>query len=842
MSSNRYDPEQELKAELFEARSAGNWLPWASTALAGVWWIGAGAYAFSKFGQEGAPQVAGSELFGLVMLGLAPGLALIVAGLMARETMRSSKANEVVLGSMQTLLSPARSSAREIDTLRDSVRGAIDELNDRLETTESRLTGMRDDIESSSNAAMKAAEIVRTDADAMRSKLSTERDMLMKLSDDIRHQMEAMSEALPKYADKLSRSALTAHEEIRQAGAHLNEKLSGVEDTGKALTHSVANLDQMTADSRKRAQSLVTSLSSINEQLTNSSRMVEGAVNSGEMALEASRNTAAAIQKAMDDALENARLVVERINEDAANANATSKVAVEQLSIAADTAEKMVRAAMTAADEHARETEDRMDHMSQRMFEAATRATHAAEAGLERARQRIERASVLLGGADDDRSSLKPYSEPVPTPEPPASFKRPERAVPKPAAAPKVVVNSAPARAAKPATSAKIEEPAARKIAVSPKPERVVQAPPPPPQPEASPSSFLLDATPPTVTPMSEPESSRPATASSDSVSGRMDLIHTEGPTREAGAPRVAPVAPDAEKSEGRATPTGKDEAPAKVNGKAKIRRRPRFSPMQAALPNNSGQDTKAPPKDGPQIVRPIGEAPESDRNGFNSRDTVSPDFGSRIGMHNVASESEPDTIAASEPTRAEKPHPAFGGVTVPPPPIDEPVKADESKPALGRFAPLPRSELTDTDRGPTPEPPRSDADTESMSWKDLLSGIEEDQTDRHQTALAFVDQLGRAGVRLKRAIRASDLRRICAANNRGERYRRRATRQAAPGELHQIQRLMRQDDDLRIAGESFLKLEEDDALQFLKGAERARDDAGPRLAAFLLLDAALLD
>ena len=128
------------------------------------------------------------------------------------------------------------------------------------------------------------------------------------------------------------------------------------------------------------------------------------------------------------------------------------------------------------------------------------------------------------------------------------------------------------------------------------------------------------------------------------------------------------------------------------------------------------------------------------------------------------------------------------------------------------------------------------------MSWKDLLSNIGTDgNSDAHnQTALAFVEQLDRSGIRLKRAIRSSDLRRIAAATARGERQRRRATKQAAPGELTQIQRLLMQDEDLKIAAESYLALEEEEAIKFLSSAERSREDAGPRLAAYLLLDAAL--
>ena len=47
-------------------------------------------------------------------------------------------------------------------------------------------------------------------------------------------------------------------------------------------------------------------------------------------------------------------------------------------------------------------------------------------------------------------------------------------------------------------------------------------------------------------------------------------------------------------------------------------------------------------------------------------------------------------------------------------------------------------------------------------------------------------------------------------------------------------------DRDLKMAARSFVTTEEPDALRVLSMAERAREDAAPRLSAFLLLDAAL--
>jgi hypothetical protein len=51
---------------------------------------------------------------------------------------------------------------------------------------------------------------------------------------------------------------------------------------------------------------------------------------------------------------------------------------------------------------------------------------------------------------------------------------------------------------------------------------------------------------------------------------------------------------------------------------------------------------------------------------------------------------------------------------------------------------------------------------------------------------------------------------------------------------------LLDTDRDLQSAARTFVTSEEPDALRLLSMADRAREDAAPRLSAYLLLDAAL--
>ncbi len=634
--------KKDLEIRLSQARKAGSWMPWGTTALAFTWWGGAAAYSIGKYGVAALQEMPPAELAGAVAMAAGPGLALIMSGFMARESTRSARANELVLAATQELLSPASALSGEVDTLGSVIAQRSDEIYDTLNETEARVQVIRQDMEESSNAAIKAAEIVRADTEALKFKLAAERDELSSLSNSIRSQAASLSEAIPMHAEKMTRAATMAQNEVQKAGKQLDDRLNTIEVTGKNLAASAANLDHMTAESRKRAQQLVQSLMSINENLLGSSRTVDNALKAGDMAVEASKATAAAIRQAMDNALDGARISSEQVAQQASKTNSEAEEAMKRLIETAARAEGLVKQAMETTNSHVEETEKRMDRMGEHMYTAATRATQAAEAGLDRARSRIERASQLLNdGLDDTVSHARRVETPYEAPAP---------------------------RVSKPA----------------PRPSRTEE----------------------TVTPT------------------RVEPKHTQEP----------------------------DFSP--------------FDPLEIEDLDNTSS------------------TPDYQRGGAKPTATAEPSSATAAAAH------EAHTLEQEKR----------------------------------------RSKTTQQDA------------QSSMSWRDLLSsiGTEGNEEEHHQTALAFVEQLDRSGIRLKRAIRSSDLRRIAAATARGERQRRRATKQAAPGELTQIQRLLTQDEDLRIAAESYLALEENEAMKFLESAERSREDADPRLAAYLLLDAAL--
>lgn len=617
-----------IRAQLETARTAGAWMPWAGAAIAVMLWGAIAIWMIATLGIEGLMNQPPAILAGGVGVLLATGLTLICAGVMAREGARSSQANAIVLTSARLLLEPAESSREEISSLAEAIARETQAINRALGETRNRLDGLKGDIEVSVTAALKAAEIVRADSEVLVHKMGSERQGLAQLAENLRHQSDTLAKAIPRHAQLMADATRAAQEQVRQADATLDQRLRDMNETAGHLAQRISQLDTMGAESRKRAQNLASVLMRLDEQLVQSTRMVEAATKAGELAAAATKSTAESLRDTVSDAIGSALKATETINSKSAQASDDARQAMTLLKEAGLQAEATTRAATHAARAHADETERRINQLSDTLFKTATKATNAAESGLERARARIEKASLLIGRMKED-SETSSVDDLILEPLAPA-----------PATAP------------------------------APVPEPVLQLP---------------------------------------------------------RAPAPSPLF---------AKPTAAADA-------AWFNQEPRPAP--------------APPKPDPAADR---------------------------------------ELVLDRPVSARQA------------PVYDPFAASESKPIT--------------------------------SWRGLLGGVDEVSAQVEETSAgAIIDRLDRGGVRLH-VVKASDLRRIANAAHQGERQRRRAIRDTAPSEIQRVSRMLEADRDLQHAARSFVAAEEPDALRVLSMAERAREDAAPRLSAYLLLDAAL--
>lgn len=150
----------------------------------------------------------------------------------------------------------------------------------------------------------------------------------------------------------------------------------------------------------------------------------------------------------------------------------------------------------------------------------------------------------------------------------------------------------------------------------------------------------------------------------------------------------------------------------------------------------------------------------------------------------------------------------------------------------------------------PAADPPSSvaspTAKTEQageMGWRDIISDMSRDDPmprDREEVADRLISRLQSSGIQLPEAFKPKMKRKIAEAARKGEQQRKAAILEHAGRQVERVTQRLRNDDDLRELAANFVEMEQDDALNALEQTQRTSRNASPRLAAYLLLDAAL--
>jgi len=154
-------------------------------------------------------------------------------------------------------------------------------------------------------------------------------------------------------------------------------------------------------------------------------------------------------------------------------------------------------------------------------------------------------------------------------------------------------------------------------------------------------------------------------------------------------------------------------------------------------------------------------------------------------------------------------------------------------------------------DQQAPPEPPRRRASdmlsngSNGSALRDIISDISREETggaplDREQIAEALVNRLQTSGIPLGEIFRPRSKKRIAAAATKGDAPRREAIKDQASKEVERVSHRLRGDSKLMDMARQFAIMEEADALVALEQTQSTSRNASARLAAFLLVDAAL--
>lgn len=128
-------------------------------------------------------------------------------------------------------------------------------------------------------------------------------------------------------------------------------------------------------------------------------------------------------------------------------------------------------------------------------------------------------------------------------------------------------------------------------------------------------------------------------------------------------------------------------------------------------------------------------------------------------------------------------------------------------------------------------------------AWREMLADIDRTDMpprDREETATELIERLENSGIRLPEALRPKDKKRIANAARKGQSQRRGATLDAASRQVERVGSRLKTDRELMLLARDFIGMEEGDALVALEQTYKTNRNASSRLAAFLLLDAAL--
>ena len=110
----------------------------------------------------------------------------------------------------------------------------------------------------------------------------------------------------------------------------------------------------------------------------------------------------------------------------------------------------------------------------------------------------------------------------------------------------------------------------------------------------------------------------------------------------------------------------------------------------------------------------------------------------------------------------------------------------------------------------------------------------------REETAETLLGQLSESGIRLNDIFRPKDKKKIAFAARKGDKQRRSAISQHAGRQVERVRQRLRGNLELMTLARDFLALEESDALNALENTHASNKNASPRLATYLLLDAAV--
>ena len=346
-SENRYAAMQQ---RLNEARKSGRWLLWSGLGLAFLWWGAAFGGTVALVGMSTIQAAQPALIIAGSITILLPGLLMIVASLFAKEQVRASASNALVLEAASQLLRPLETASAEGMSFAQTMAKASSDVD---KTMNHALTAMRAVSEELGDERQRLESVTYASADNARElsvRLAAERNSMEQLTSDLQGQTQTLNDAIPRQVKMMVDAASMASAEVATAEEGLKERLASLNHTGQSLKSRIESLDTLAAEAGKRNETLLFAISRMEEKLEQSRKTVETASRAGELAAAAASTTGDRLIDSVKAALDQARQASKEIQEQSFQASESAATALAKLKAAGRETASAVQAAKDELD------------------------------------------------------------------------------------------------------------------------------------------------------------------------------------------------------------------------------------------------------------------------------------------------------------------------------------------------------------------------------------------------------------------------------------------------------------------------------------------------------------
>ncbi len=282
-------------------------MPWAGLILAVMWWASLAVALITVFDLNVIASQPPITLIGGGMIAVLPGLLILMASFMARESARGAAANTLVLEAATQLLDPSEASLRKADSMAARMTASAEEIERSFDEVVASMKAMAGEIGDERLRLESVSYATADNARDLAGQLAAERTSLEGLIRDLRAQGDTLNEAIPRQAERMVQAARTAATEIARADEALDQRLSAMRVSTDSLATELNRLNALARDSGQQSDAVLQAVADIESRLEQAHALVDEAISASDSAVSAAGKTGEALREAVSSALSDAR-------------------------------------------------------------------------------------------------------------------------------------------------------------------------------------------------------------------------------------------------------------------------------------------------------------------------------------------------------------------------------------------------------------------------------------------------------------------------------------------------------------------------------------------------------